>query len=94
MITPYNVLRHELIGLMARVVDATHEGYICQGKIVGETRNTLKFQSNFKKIKTLPKNCITLELNLPNNCVVRVDGNLLVARPEDRIKKKYRIKFV
>jgi len=94
-ITPYNILRHELIGLYARVIDATHLGYRCEGKIIDETRNTLKIRCiSDGKVKILPKNCIILELKLPKNCIVKVDGKLLLARPEDRIKKKYRIKFV
>jgi len=93
MITPYNVLRHELTSLNARVVDATHEGYKCSGRIVGETRNTIKIEQK-GKVKTLPKDCIVLDLTLPDKCIVRIDGKLLVSRPEDRIKKRYRIKFV
>jgi ribonuclease P protein subunit POP4 len=92
MITPYNIMRHELTGLNARVVEATHNGYGCEGVIVAETRNTIDIEHE-GKIKRLPKDCIVLELDLPGKCVVRIDGKLLVARPEDRIKKKYRIKF-
>ena len=93
MITPYNILRHELIGLRAEVVDATHTGYRYCGEIIKETRNTLAIRGK-QGVKILPKNCITLAIRLPGNGVVRVDGNLLVSRPEERIKKKYRIKFV
>ena len=93
MITPYNILRHELVGLSVKIVDATHEGYKCEGKIVNETRNTIDIKTS-KGIKRFPKDCITLEVKLPKNAIVRIDGKLLVARSEDRIKKKYRIKFV
>ncbi|MEA3254399.1 MAG: ribonuclease P protein component 1 [Candidatus Altiarchaeota archaeon] len=93
MITPYNILRHELIGLRVKVVDATHPGYRCGGEIIGETRNTLKVESK-GGVKTLPKDCITLELELPDKGMVRINGNLLVSRPEERIKRKYRIRFV
>ncbi len=93
MITPYNILRHELTGLSVRVVNATHKGYKCEGKIVAETRNTIDVEQK-GSVKTLPKDCIVLELDLPDKYVVRVDGKLLVSRPEDRIRKKYRIKFV
>lgn len=93
MITPYNILRHELIGLKAKVVEATHSGYKCEGKIVDETKNTLIVKTSQGE-KILPKNSIILELSLPKKAKVKVDGTLLLARPEDRIKKKYRIKFV
>lgn len=93
MITPYNILRHELIGLEAKIVDSTHPGYMCSGTITRETRNTLEIQGQDKKARTLPKDCITLELKLPAGEIVKLDGKLIVARPEDRVKKKYRIKF-
>jgi ribonuclease P protein subunit POP4 len=93
MITPYNILRHEFTGLPACVVSASHEGYKCAGEIVDETRDTIKIKTGAGE-KTLPKDCIILEVTLPQGEVVRIDGKLLVSRPEDRIKKKYRIKFV
>ncbi|MFZ2455305.1 MAG: ribonuclease P protein component 1 [Candidatus Altiarchaeia archaeon] len=93
MITPYNILRHELTGLPARIVSASHEGYKCEGELVDETKDTIKIKTD-AGVKTLPKDCITLEVSLPQGEVVRIDGKLLVSRPEERIKKKYRIKFV
>lgn len=93
MITPYNILRHELIGLPVRIVSASHEGYKCTGLVVDETKDTIKIKTD-AGIKTLPKDCITLETLLPQGDVVQIDGKLLVSRPEERIKKKYRIKFV
>lgn len=92
MITPYNILRHELCGLRARVVESTHPGYKAEGVVIGETRNTLTIKTVEKKV-TVPKDCITLELTLPDDAVVQIEGRLLVCRPEDRIKKKHRIKF-
>ena len=98
MITPYNILRHELIGLFVKAVGltavgVTHDGYNVSGTIVGETRNTLKIEDMSGNLKILPKNSVVLDITLPKETVVRIDGNLLVAKPEDRIKKKYRIKF-
>ncbi len=93
MITPYNVLYHELIGLEATVEGLTDKSYRCKGTIVEETRNTLKIESG-GKTTIVPKNCVVLEVKLPEEAVVRIEGKLLIARPEDRIKKKFRIKFV
>ena len=93
MITPFNILQHELIGLEAKIVDSTHPGYRCNGTIIRETRNTLEIRGRDKKVRKLPKDCITLELKLHAGETVRLDGRLIVARPEDRVKKKYRIKF-
>ena len=92
MITPYNVLRHELIGLEAKIVDASHPGYVVSGTISDETRSTIAIKGS-KGEKKVPKDSVVLELNLPDKSVVRVDGKLLVARPQERLKKKYRIKF-
>ncbi|ODS38142.1 MAG: ribonuclease P [Candidatus Altiarchaeales archaeon WOR_SM1_86-2] len=93
MITPYNILRHELIGLYAEVSDAAHEGYKnIKGRVVDETRNTLTIETEGNE-KKVPKDCVTLDITLPEGTIVRVDGKLLVARPEDRVKKKYRIRF-
>lgn len=94
MITPRNILRHELIGLNAKVSGKTHKGYGCAGIIIGETKNTLRVRTDLGGIKTVPKDCIDLELNLPGGEVILLDGRLLIARPEERIKKKYRIKYV
>jgi ribonuclease P protein subunit POP4 len=93
MITPQNILRHEIIGLNAKITSSTHKGYESVGVIIGETKNTIKVGTQ-SGIKTVPKDCIELELNLPGGETVRLDGRLMISRPEERIKKKYRIKFV
>jgi ribonuclease P protein subunit POP4 len=92
MITPYNILRHEFIGLKVRVVGATHDGYMVEGVVSGETRNTITLKKDGGEVK-LPKKDITLEFTLPGGAVVQVEGRLLVARPEDRVKKKHRKRF-
>ncbi|MFC2162454.1 ribonuclease P protein component 1 [Candidatus Altiarchaeota archaeon] len=92
MITPYNLLRHEFTGLPVRVVDATCEGYLVEGEVAGETRETITIKTRDRE-KTLPKKDITLEFSLPEGAKVQVEGGLLVARPEDRIKKKYKKRF-
>lgn len=91
MRTIYNILRHELIGLETKIVKATDKNYMISGRIIDETKNTISIESD-RKIKKLPKNCITLQLKL-DDCIVNIDGKLLVGRPEERIKKKYKIYF-
>ena len=93
VITPYNILRHELMGLRARVVDSTDPGYKLEGLIVGESRDMLEFEQK-DKIKKVPKDAVVLELDLLGDCKMRISGKLLAGRPVDRIKKKHRIKFV
>ncbi len=40
--------------------------------------------------KIIPKNVATFRFTLPSDAVVEIDGRIIVARPEDRIKKKFR----
>jgi len=92
MINPHNILRHELIGLEAKIVNSL--GYSGSGIVIRETRNTIEIESHDKRIRKFPKDCIVLELKLPKGETIKLDGKLIVARPEDRVKKKYRIRFV
>ena len=88
-ITPQNLVRHELISLPVKVaqsIDPTHQG--TKGKVIDETYNTLVIETN-KKEKVIAKKNTVFIFTLPNGVKVQVDGSLLVARPEDRIKKKF-----
>jgi len=81
-IQPSNVVRHELIGLTAEVVKSRNSAGL-KGKIVDESYKTLVING-----KRVFKDAITVTLMLPSKEKVEVEGNLLVARPWDRIKKK------
>ncbi|MDI6798618.1 MAG: ribonuclease P protein subunit [Candidatus Aenigmarchaeota archaeon] len=89
-ITPQNLVRHELINLVVKIAkstDPTQEGL--RGRVIDETYNTFKIETEEGKEKIIPKkNCVFI-FTLPNKTKVQVDGKLLVARPEDRIKKKF-----
>lgn len=88
MITPKNLIRHELIGLEVKIknsTDPTLKGV--KGKVVDETYNMLVIETSKKEIKVPKKNCVFV-FTLPSKLKVQVDGKLLVGRPEDRIKKK------
>ncbi len=88
-ITPQNLIRHELIGLKTKVEKSTDPTQKkISGTVVDETYNTLKIESK-KKEKVIPKLNAIFIFTLPNGVKVRVDGKLLVSRPEDRIKKKF-----
>ena len=88
MITPQNLVKHELIGLEARVVECTNKASIgIRGMVVDETRNMLVIESGGKE-KRLAKGQCVFSFRLGEKWV-RVDGRLLVARPEDRIKKRH-----
>ncbi len=91
MITPQNIFRHELIGLFVKVVDSSHKGFIgIEGRVVDETKNTLKIEQNDGIEKIVPKNVVTFHFKLQDGTIVEIDGKTIVARPEDRIKKKFR----
>ena len=77
-----NVVRHELIGLTAEVVKSRNSAGL-KGKIVDESYKTLVI--NCRRVF---KDAVTITLTLPSKERVEVEGNLLVARPWDRIKKK------
>ncbi|RLI24111.1 MAG: ribonuclease P protein subunit [Candidatus Hecatellales archaeon] len=86
-LTPRNIVRHELIGLEARVAGSSHKGYVgISGRVVDETRNMLVIlsQNGFKKI---PKKTSTFHFKLPDGSLVEVEGWKIVGRPEDRVKK-------
>lgn len=91
MITPQNIFRHELVGLRVKVVDSTHEGLIgIEGKVVDETKNTILVEQKDKLVKIVPKGVATFHFNLPDGKIIEIDGKIIIARPEDRIKKKFR----
>ena len=90
MITPYNVFRHELIGLSVEIYDSTHKDLIgIKGRVIDETRNTICIElDNSDEEKVIPKNIVIFHFTLPNNEKVEIDGKIIVSRPEDRIKKR------
>ena len=88
-ITPMNLVRHELIGLHAKVVKSTNQANIgIEGKITNESYTTLTIELDGKEKKVFKENVILL-VELPDGKKVQVHGNLLVGRPWERIKKKF-----
>ncbi len=86
-ITPENLLRHELTGLHAHVVDARDPSLVCkEGIITGETRSMVHLETRSGIVK-VPKSVSVLDMRLSDETLVRVDGRLLVGRPEDRLKR-------
>lgn len=90
MITPQNIFRHEFIGLSVEVIDSNHKGFIgIKGIVIDETRNTIKIDTGIIE-KTIPKQDVEILFTLPDGRKVSIDGKVIVARPEDRIKKKFK----
>lgn len=91
MITPQNIFRHELVGLHVEVVKSKHDGLTgIKGQVIDETRNTIRVENSEGHEKLIPKDVATFRFELPEGGLVEVDGRIIVARPEDRIKKKFR----
>lgn len=79
------ILRHELIGLNAKVIESKNQANVAiQGKIGDETKNTITIIQGNKKKRLMKKN-VVLEITFKNKRF-HVDGKLLAKRPEDRIK--------
>jgi len=84
--TPRNILRHELIGLEAKVIkDSNPSNVSIRGVIVNETRNTLSIKTSGSE-KVIAKQRAIFIFNL-GGTLVEVRGATLVGRPEDRVKK-------
>ncbi|MCJ7720642.1 MAG: ribonuclease P protein component 1 [Candidatus Hadarchaeum sp.] len=87
-ITKQNVSKHELIGLEARVVNSSDKNLIgTYGTIIDETKDMLVIDQ-VGKPRIVQKKSSAFKLTLPSGEDIDVDGAKLVARPEDRIKKR------
>ncbi|MDO5844706.1 MAG: ribonuclease P protein subunit [Methanocorpusculum sp.] len=84
MITPQNVLRHELIGLYASVEKSCNlfEKDVF-GLIVDETRNTVSLNTP-NGVKIFEKHGRVFRVIIPDGTVVRIDGDALVYRSKRR----------
>jgi ribonuclease P protein subunit POP4 len=87
-VNPFNLVRHELIGLEAKIVKSTNRQIIgLKGRVVDETRNTLTVRSGGRDLK-IPKNIVQIRFYLPGGEMVDVDGEIIQARPEERVKMR------
>ncbi len=85
-----NITSHELIGLDVAIVDSSNRDIVgTHGRIVDESRNVLTIESDGRE-KMAAKHSSTFEFTLPDGTLARVNGDLLIARPEDRVAKRQR----
>jgi len=86
-ITLKNLLKHELIGLKVIVTKSENLSEVgISGELVNETKNTLVIQTpkGDKSIQKLGREFVfTVDKNK-----IKINGGMIVSRPEDRIKKK------
>lgn len=85
-ITPYNLARHELIGLKVKVSDSSNR-YLkgISGVVIDETRNTLIVEGDDGRVRRIPKATCRFRFKLPTGLTVEVEGRILVGRPEERL---------
>jgi ribonuclease P protein subunit POP4 len=82
-----DVIREEFIGTTAAVASSPHAGYLgIHGEVLGETKNTFTIQQD-GKAKSIVKDQAVFKFQFSDGTVVEIDGNLLVGKPEDRLKK-------
>ena len=104
MISSKNIFYHELIGLELKVVDSSNPSLIglC-GTVIDETKKTLRIEvleedlssnrNDFNFIyreKLIQKDVSVFQFKVPDGTIVEIDGKILLNRPEDRIKKRYK----
>ncbi len=83
-ITPENLPRHELIGLECDVVESTDSNQVgISGEVKDETRDTLRIGE-----KTVEKENCVFRFTLPSGEKVKLDGELIAKRPEERTGMK------
>jgi ribonuclease P protein subunit POP4 len=81
-----NTGQHELIGLQVVVESARCPEYSqIQGRIIDESRNMITVFDGYKK-RRVPKAEVTFLVTLSNDRRIRLQGQRIIGRPEDRIK--------
>ena len=87
MITKRNLKRHELIGLKVEVLESKNKTQIgIKGRVVDETEKTIKIESQGKE-KIIQKSGTIFRFKLPNGKRVRIRGDEISFKPEERIRK-------
>ncbi|WP_297477430.1 ribonuclease P protein component 1 [Thermococcus sp.] len=87
-VTAKNIIWHELIGLKAKIIRASHPGLVgIEGYVLDETRNTLTILG--ERLWVVPKDVVCLEFEVDGESI-RINGKELIGRPEMRLKKRWR----
>ena len=84
------VVQQELIGLDAKIVRSSNPDCVgLEGKVLGETRNTIIILHKNKK-RTIIKDTSVFDFTMPDGTIVEIDGKAILGRPEVRVKKRVR----
>jgi len=85
--TRRNLSYHELIGLRLKVKNHTDPGLRgLEGVVIDETMNTLKVRVKGKDV-VVPKEGAEFLFKLGKNESVELEGEEIVGRPEDRLRR-------
>jgi ribonuclease P protein subunit POP4 len=86
----HSIVQHEFIGLETKIVKSSNFHVVgIAGKVINETRNTFTIKRG-KERKVIIKDTAVFNFVMPNGKIVQIDGQVIVGRPEDRIKKRTR----
>lgn len=95
-IIPSTLIYHELIGLEVKVIRSTNPVFIgTLGRVIGETKNMLIIENSQSREKKIPKADSEFLFRIPaelsekgrrSDTFVKIQGNLLLSQPENRIK--------
>jgi len=89
-ITAKNLIQHELIGLEAEVLESSNKQQVgINGLVVDETKNLIVIETSYG-IKRIQKKAAIFIFILLNGERVKVTGERILVRPEERIKLKVR----
>lgn len=88
-VTP-DIIRAEFIGARSKIVRSRHSDYVgLTGQLIDETRNTFTILCDDRR-KTVIKESSVFDFTLVDGTTVEIAGQLLVGRPEDRLRKTVR----
>ena len=86
-----------LIGLQGTVIDETKKTLLIEVKSeissLESDEHLSSNQDNFNfiyKEKLIQKDVSVFQFKVPDGTIVEIDGKILLNRPEDRIKKRYK----
>jgi ribonuclease P protein subunit POP4 len=87
-ISPENILKHELVGLSTHIIESRDPNLTCRrGTILRESKEMFHLDTERGEMK-VPKSICVFDMTLPDGTIVRINGETLVGRPEDRVKKR------
>ena len=95
-IIPSTLIFHELIGLEVKVIHSTNPVLIgTLGRVINETKNMLIIENSQSREQKIPKADSEFLFRIPaelsekgrrSDTFVKIQGNLLLSQPENRIK--------